>query len=148
MSVRRKRRRLFRHVMVPVDLSDRNERALRAALALAREAGSRVTLFHVIQRVAGLAPGELEEFYRLLVQRSERKLRQVARAFTGKGVAVSTQVRIGEPAAEIVRATLREGVDLVVMGSHKVKPGRRERGWGTTSYKVGIFCQCPILLVK
>jgi nucleotide-binding universal stress UspA family protein len=148
MSVRRKRRRLFRHVMVPVDLSDRNERALRVALALAREAGSRVTLFHVIQRVAGLAPGELEEFYRLLVQRSERKLRQVARAFTGKGVAVSTQVRIGEPAAEIVRATLREGVDLVVMGSHKVKPGRRERGWGTTSYKVGIFCQCPILLVK
>ena len=148
MRVRRKRRRLFRHVMVPVDLSDRNERALRAALALAREAGSRVTLFHVIQRVAGLAPGELEEFYRLLVQRSERKLRQVARAFTGKGVAVSTQVRIGEPAAEIVRATLREGVDLVVMGSHKVKPGRRERGWGTTSYKVGIFCQCPILLVK
>jgi nucleotide-binding universal stress UspA family protein len=148
MSVRRKRRRLFRHVMVPVDLSDRNERALRAALALAREAGSRVTLFHVIQRVAGLAPGELEEFYRLLVQRSERRLREVARAFTGKGVAVSTQVRIGEPAAEIVRATLREGVDLVVMGSHKVKPGRRERGWGTTSYKVGIFCQCPILLVK
>jgi nucleotide-binding universal stress UspA family protein len=148
MSVRRKRRRLFPHVMVPVDLSDRNERALRAALALAREAGSRVTLFHVIQRVAGLAPGELEEFYRLLVQRSERKLREVARAFTGKGVAVSTQVRIGEPAAEIVRATLREGVDLVVMGSHKVKPGRRERGWGTTSYKVGIFCQCPILLVK
>jgi nucleotide-binding universal stress UspA family protein len=148
MSAQRKRRRLFRHVMVPVDLSDRNERALRAALALAREAGSRVTLFHVIQRVAGLAPGELEEFYRLLVQRSERKLREVARAFTGKGVAVSTQVRIGEPAAEIVRATLREGVDLVVMGSHKVKPGRRERGWGTTSYKVGIFCQCPILLVK
>ena len=146
---RRARRGLvFRHVMVPVDLSDRNERALRAALALAVKWRTRVTLFHVIQRVAGLAPGELEEFYRLLVQRSERKLRQVARAFTGKGVAVSTQVRIGEPAAEIVRATLREGVDLVVMGSHKVKPGRRERGWGTTSYKVGIFCQCPILLVK
>lgn len=144
----RRQGRLFGHVMVPVDLSDRNERALRAALALAREAGSRVTLFHVIQRVAGLAPGELEEFYRLLVERSERKLRVVARSFTSTGVEVSTQVRIGEPAAEIVRATLREAVDLVVMGSHKVKPGRRERGWGTTSYKVGIFCQCPILLVK
>jgi nucleotide-binding universal stress UspA family protein len=55
---------------------------------------------------------------------------------------------VGEPAAEIVRATLRERVDLVVMGSHKVRPGGRPRGWGTTSYKVGIFCQCPILLVK
>jgi nucleotide-binding universal stress UspA family protein len=144
----RRHGRLFGHVMVPVDLSDRNERALRTALALAREAGSGVTLFHVIQRVPGLAPGELEKFYRLLVDRSERRLREVARAFTSKGVEVGTQVRIGEPAAEIVRATLREAVDLVVMGSHKVKPGRRERGWGTTSYKVGIFCQCPILLVK
>jgi len=72
--------------MVPVDLSDRNERALRTALALTREAGSRVTLFHVIQRVSGLAPGELEKFYRLLIDRSERKLRDVARSFTSKGV--------------------------------------------------------------
>ena len=95
---------LFGHVMVPVDLSDRNERALRTALALAREAGSRVTLFHVIQRVPGLAPGELERFYRLLIDRSERRLREVARSFTSKGVEVSTQVRIGEPAAEIVPA--------------------------------------------
>jgi nucleotide-binding universal stress UspA family protein len=72
----------------------------------------------------------------------------MARSFTSKGVEVNTRVRIGEPAAEIVRATLREVVDLVVMGSHKVTPDRGERGWGTTSYKVGIFCQCPILLVK
>jgi nucleotide-binding universal stress UspA family protein len=148
VAASRRHGRLFRHIMVPVDLSARNERALRAALALARAAGSRVTLFHVIQRLTGLAPGELEEFYRLLVARSERNLGKVARAFTSKGVEVNTQVHIGEPAAEIVRATLREVVDLVVMGSHKVTPGRGERGWGTTSYKVGIFCQCPILLVK
>jgi nucleotide-binding universal stress UspA family protein len=146
---RRARRGLvFRHVMVPVDLSDRNERALRAALALAMEWRSRVTLFHVIQRVAGLAPGELETFYRRLVERSERELRQAARPFTDQALDVRTEVRVGEPATEIVRATLRGAVDLLVMGSHKVKPGRRERGWGTTSYKVGIFCQCPILLVK
>src|SRR5258705_7561619 len=69
----RRHGRLFGHVMVPVDLSDRNERALRTALALAREAGSRVTLFHVIQRVSGPAPRELEKFYRLLIDRSERK---------------------------------------------------------------------------
>jgi hypothetical protein len=74
------------------------------------------------------------------------KILKGAKPSTSKGVEVGTQVRIGEPAAEIVRATLRE-VDLVV-GLHKVKAGRRERGWGTTSYKVGIFCQCPILLVK
>ena len=82
------------------------------------------------------------------MERSERKLRQIARKFAEGGFAVGTAVRVGEPAAEIVRATLRERVDLVVMGSHRVRPGGRQRGWGTTSYKVGIFCQCPILLVK
>lgn len=42
---------------------------------------------------------------------------------------------------------LHKRVDLLVMGSHKVKP-RPGQGWGTTSYEVGILCQCPILLVK
>jgi nucleotide-binding universal stress UspA family protein len=134
--------------MVPVDLSGRHERALGAARRLAHERGGRVTLFHVLQRISGIAPGEFTGFYRRLVERSERKLRQIARKFGEGGVDVGTAVRVGEPAAEIVRATRRERVDLVVMGSHKVSSGGRPRGWGTTSYKVGIFCQCPILLVK
>jgi len=141
-------KRLFRHVMVAVDLSQRNERPLETALALATEWGSRVTLCHVIQRVAGLAPGELAAFYRTLVARSERQLRRAARLFTDRAIEARTEVRLGEPATEIVRAALRGAVDLVVMGSHKVTPGKRARGWGTTSYKVGIFCQCSILLVK
>jgi nucleotide-binding universal stress UspA family protein len=134
--------------MVPVDLSDRNERALRIALELARERGGRTTLFHVIQRVPGIALRELDTFYQRLVESSERRLRRIARKFADRGLDVRTEVRVGEPPAEIIRATLRERVDLVVMGSHKVRRGDRQRGWGTTSYKVGIFCQCPILLVK
>lgn len=142
------RRGLFRHVLVPVDLSQRNERTLRMVLALALQWRSRVTLFHVVQRVSALAPDELAAFYRKLVERSERELRRAVRAFTDQAIDARTEVRVGEPATEIVRATLRGAVDLVVMGSHRVRPGSRQRGWGTTSYKVGIFCQCPILLVK
>jgi len=141
--------RRFGHILVPVDLGEHNGRALAMALALAVDGHkSRVTLLHVVQRLAAGAPGELEPFYRKLVHRSQAKLRHAARAFSHAGIDVRTEVRVGEPATEIVRKTLREAVDLVVMGSHKVRPGKRERGWGTTSYKVGIFCQCPILLVK
>ena len=61
---------------------------------------------------------------------------------------VGATVCIGEPAREIVGTAAREKVDLIVMGSHKVVPSRPATGWGTTSYKVGIFCRCPILLVK
>jgi nucleotide-binding universal stress UspA family protein len=75
----------------------------------------------VVQRVSGFAPGEFDACYRRLVERSERKLRQITRKFAEGGFDVRTAVRVGEPAAEIVRAMQRERVDLVVMGSHKVR---------------------------
>ena len=48
----------------------------------------------------------------------------------------------------IVKPAAARKIDLIVMGSHKVAPGPPSAGWGTTSYKVGIFCRCPVLLVK
>ena len=137
---------MFRHLLVPIDLSDRNARLFGAALALARASGARVTLLHVVQRIRSTSPREFQSFYRKLEQKSRRKLDGAARRFDAAGVPIRTVVVIGEPAREIVRASFGRKVDLVVMGSHKVRPG--SRGWGTTSYKVGIMSQCSILLVK
>jgi len=134
--------------MVPIDLSDRHERVLRMVRTLAADHACCVTLFHVVQRVPVIAMGELDGFYRRLVQNADRRLRQIARSFKNRGMDVRTQVRIGEPAIEIIRAAAREHVSLLVMTSHKVRRNRGARGWGTTSYKVGIFSQCPILLIK
>lgn len=134
--------------MVAIDLSDRHERVLRMVRALTADRACRVTLFHVVQRVPGLAAEELDGFYRRLVKTADRRLRQIARSFAEHGIDVRTHVRVGEPAIEIIRAAARERVDVLVMSSHKVRPGRGARGWGTISYKVGIFSQCSILLVK
>ena len=136
---------MFKRLLVPIDLSDRNERTLRTARELARQSRARVTLLHVIYRIGD---GELRGFYQRLMKASERSLNRAAKSFAAKGLAVSAEVCIGEPAVEIVRAAAKLKADLIVMGSHKVNPTRRTRGWGTTSYKVGILCQCPILLVK
>lgn len=137
---------MFKHILVPIDLSDRNRRTLRTALELARQSRARVTLLHVIQSVEKLPPGDLRGFYQKLTAVSGRKLDGAAKPFTGR-IRVRTEVCVGEPAREIIRVSLRDRVGLIVMGSHKVRPDRAAR-WGTTSYKVGIFCQCPILLVK
>jgi len=136
---------MFKRLLVPIDLSDRNERTLRTALGLARQSGARVTLLHVIYRIGD---GELRAFYQRLMKASARKLDLTAKPFAARGIRVSAEALIGEPAVEIVRAAARLKADLIVMGSHKVNPRRRTRGWGTTSYKVGMLCQCPILLVK
>jgi universal stress protein A len=139
---------MFKHILVPVDLSGRNAPALKTALALARLSRARVTLLHVVQRIEKIPIGELREFYKRLTTMAEAKLGRAARPFTRQGVPVTTEARIGEPATEIVRIAGSRKVDLIVMISHRVNPRRGTRGWGTMSYKVGLLCQCPILLVK
>jgi nucleotide-binding universal stress UspA family protein len=140
---------VFKRILVPIDLSDKNARTLGTALMLASRSRARVILLHVIQRIPDIPLREMQPFYRRLVETSTRKLAEDAKPFVAQRLSVRTQVLVGEPAREIVREALASKIDLVVMGSHKVNPARRRsRGWGTTSYKVGIFCQCPILLIK
>ena len=140
---------MFKRILVPIDLSDRNARTLRTALTMASLSQARVTLLHIVQRIQDIPFAEMQPFYQRLVATSERQLAEAAKPFAAQRLLVRTQVLVGDPAREIVRIALANKIDLVVMGSHKVNPARRKsRGWGTTSYKVGIFCQCPILLIK
>jgi nucleotide-binding universal stress UspA family protein len=141
---------VFKRILVPIDLSDRNTRTLDVALALARQNRAHVTLCHVVQKVRDVPAAELREFYRRLEATSVGTLTREARRFTARDVPVDTIVGIGEPAREIVRLASGRRIDLIVMGSHKVKvqAGRWATGWGTISYKVGVFCRCPVLLVK
>jgi nucleotide-binding universal stress UspA family protein len=139
---------MFKHILVPIDLSDRNERTLRIAVGLARIKQSRVTLLHVIQGVRGVSMRELRNFYKALEQRSQRTLARAAKRFVDAELAVRAIVVIGDPAREIIKVATARKVAVIVMGSHRVMPGRPGRGLGATSYKVGIACPCPILLVK
>jgi nucleotide-binding universal stress UspA family protein len=59
---------MFAHILVPIDLSHRNERTLRLAVGLARITQSRVTLLHVIQGISGVSTRELRNFYKTLAK--------------------------------------------------------------------------------
>ena len=139
---------MFKRILVPLDLSARHKRTIDTARDLAELHHARVILLHVVQRIPDVAASELRAFYRRLERVSARRLGRVAGRLTARGLPVGVTVCIGEPAREIVKTAASKRVDLIVMGSHKVSPGPPANGWGTTSYKVGIFCRCPILLVK
>jgi nucleotide-binding universal stress UspA family protein len=140
---------VFRHILVPIDLSDRNERALTTAFELAASTGARVTLLHVITRVRGIPAAELRSFYAQLEAKAEARLRAVVSRHAQPGTDVRTAVVLGDPARDIAQWADRHRVDLIAIGSHSVEPGRGPQlGWGTTSYKVALLCRCPVLLVK
>jgi nucleotide-binding universal stress UspA family protein len=138
---------VFRHILVPIDLSRRNTSALSTASDLARDRLTRITLLHVIARIEHVPAEELRSFYQQLEGRARRELARAAGQLTRKGINVRGTVVIGGPADEIVRYAAANKVDLILMRSHPVGRGRGE-GWGTTSYKVAVLCTCPVMLVK
>ncbi|MEW6271478.1 MAG: universal stress protein [Thermodesulfobacteriota bacterium] len=139
---------MFKRILAPVDLSGRNERALRVAAELAAQRSGRLTLLHVIQRIDGLPAGELRGFYAQLEKAARRKLAAMAKRVAKDGLDVSCEVIVGEPMVDIVKWADRMRADVIVMASHRVEPKKGVQGLGTTSYKTAILCRCPILLVK
>jgi nucleotide-binding universal stress UspA family protein len=139
---------MFKHVLLPLDLDRVNQRVLATAREFASQRGARLTLVHVIQRIEHVPFEELRPFYRRLEKSARTKMSTVARRLARRKIACRVEVLIGSPAREIVRFATAKRVDLIVLGSHRIDLARPAAGWGTTSYKVGILCQCPVLLVK
>jgi nucleotide-binding universal stress UspA family protein len=138
---------MFEHILVPLRLGTADAALIEPALGLARLSPAEVTLVHVVEKVAGMPAAEVRRFHERLVEKARRNLDRTAKAFSREGIPVRVEVLLGTPPAEVVRYATKHGVDLIVMGSHCVRadsPG----GWGTTSYKVGLLCQCPVFLVK
>jgi len=139
---------MFRRILVPVDLTDKNILALDIAIQLALQNQASVTLLHVIETLADLTFQELEDFYKRLEKKARNKMDQMAERAIEKGVVVHPKIIYGQRAEEIVKYTLEQQIDLIIMTSHKVDLKNPTRGWGTLSYQVGILAQCPVLLVK
>jgi nucleotide-binding universal stress UspA family protein len=140
---------LFKHILVPVDLTPKTARAARIAAGLAAGGRTNVTILHVVERIEGIPAGELETFYRKLESRARKKLAPLAARLEKAGAAaVRAEVVFGNRVDEILRAATARRVDLIVLSSHRVDPRRPGAGWGTISYKVGILSRCPVLLVK
>ena len=138
----------FRHILVPTDLTERTDKALKMAHRLAAGDGARVTLMHVIQTIDGLPPEELKRFYQRLERKALATMITIARRASNGAATAEAAVVFGRRAEQIVEYAGANDVGLIVLASHRVNPSRINRDWGSISYKVGILAQCPVLLVK
>jgi universal stress protein A len=138
---------MFERLLVPIDLTERNARAIEVAGDLVQRDGGDVTLLHVIETL-DLPYEELEEFYSRLEQRTREQLDAVAEPLRRSGVSVDQEVVYGRRAEEVLRYAEEHRVDLIVVSSHRVDPQNPGAGWTTLSYQVAILAQCPVLLVK
>lgn len=139
---------LYQHILVPLDFTEQNDRALQVAKELCRPGISRLTLLHVIETIDYVADDEVEQFYKMLTQRAKKKLDDAATKFRLDGIDVEGKVLLGKRARGTVTFVLQNEVDLVVLSSHRVNLSEVPKGLGTLSHQVSILCPCDVLLVK
>jgi nucleotide-binding universal stress UspA family protein len=137
---------MFDHVLVPVDLTDRNRRALETAARLAGDDGE-VTLLHVIETL-DLPFDELEDFYQRLHDRAQAEMDRMAEPLSVSGVEVIQRVSYGHRLKEILAYAHENATDLIVMSSRRLEAAEGPASLATLSHQVAILSQIPVLLVK
>jgi nucleotide-binding universal stress UspA family protein len=139
---------MFRHILVPTDLTDRSLVALEIAVKMAVSEEARITLLHVVEIIEDSESEELEGFYEKLERRASRRMEQMIGLYEDKTVIIGKQITFGKRVGAIIKYARDEDIDLIVLSSHKIEPEDVTQGWGTISYRVGILSHCPVMLVK
>lgn len=137
---------MFSRIVVPVDLTEKNAAALRAACQLAPDDGE-ITLLHVIETL-DLPFEELEDFYAQLHAKAAAELDAMAESLADTGLRINVRIAYGKRVPEIVGHTGTIGADLIIMSSRRVDLENPSGDIGTISHQVAVMAQSPVLLLK
>ena len=139
---------MLKHILLPVDLTDKHQKAVTIAAGLAGQFAAEVTLLHVIELIPGIAQEEEKEFYKRLERIARKHLERFSAGLTERQVSCRGEVLFGNRTAEVVRYAQERGVELIIVTAPQVTPANPAAGWGSLSYKIGALAACPVLLVK
>jgi nucleotide-binding universal stress UspA family protein len=133
-------------ILFPTDFSEFSNAALEQAGTLARESGAMLTILHVVDPSESFVDVGYGGF---LVEFDEEAVLKKLNSVKPGDPAVRCEYKLltGNPATEIARFAEKEGVDMIVLGTH----GRR----GLTRMLMGSVAEylvrnapCPVLTVK
>ena len=140
-------------ILVPTDMSEFSEHALRYGCEFARRFDAELHLLNVVQDVVAMvpepgmafpAPGE---YMQELQQASREAVDKLPDPQWVEGVSVVRDVRVGTPFVEVVRYAKAENIDLIVIGTHG-RGGLAHVLLGSTAERVVRKAPCPVLSVR
>jgi nucleotide-binding universal stress UspA family protein len=134
----------WKRILVATDFSPDAVWAVEVASQLARDLGAEVILLHVDEPLVEVARSNERARRR---RKANRELERVGRALEARGVTVRWSLRIARPAQEIVQAAVREGAQLIVMGTRGHSPAISAL-LGGIAYEVVRKAPCPVLTVR
>lgn len=137
---------MYKNILVPVEPShvERHEAALEMARVLSDPAGAHITAMTVIEPVPGYF-AMAESLPDLQFQAGEQTLARL-KEFVGDRADVKTRVLHGHAATEIIGFAEREGVDCIVIASHK--PEFVDYFLGSTAARVVRHAPCAVHVMR
>lgn len=142
---------MYKRILVPVDGSGASNKALAAALQLAREIGASVRLMHSVDELAYLPGADYRgNVLQLARDNATQVLAQGLEQAKALGVAADTHLvevpgrRLGEEVEDEVKAW---GADLVVLGTHG-RRGLSRMLLGSGAEQVIRMCSVPVLTIR
>lgn len=137
---------MFKKILVPLDGSALAEAILPQVTELVRVHDAEL----VILRVAlahGFPGADPTEAQLHAVRESEKYLEEVEKGLKGRGLRVSSVVRYGHAAEEVLDHAAFSGVDLIAMSTHG-RTGVSRWVLGSVAEKVLRASTTPLLLVR
>jgi nucleotide-binding universal stress UspA family protein len=137
-------------ILVPVDFSDSSARALQHAAKLAAESGGTLVIVHVVPADygwLGVGRDESRDLDRSLQRQAAGRLRAFADEHVGHNMAADLEVRIGQPAEEIVAAARESKCNSIVLSTRGLS-GLDRYLIGSVADRVARLAPCPVILLR
>ena len=138
---------MYRKILVAIENSAADRTILTHVVDLAKLTGAELLLVHVADGWAA------RYFDQLKLRESEEMtsdrayLVRVQADLASRGLKVSSELAMGDPASELIRVAEQQGVDLIAMSTH----GHRflaDLLHGTTADRVRHLVKVPVLLLR
>jgi len=142
----------IKRILYPIDFSECSYDVLPYVLSIAEKYGATIYLLYVardLRHFAGfhVPHTSISLFTKDLVEASERMMDQVCKDHFDRCPNFERKVIVGDAGEEIVRTAEKEGIDLIVMGTHGRK-GLDRTLFGSVAGFVVKQSSVPVLTVN
>ena len=138
---------MYRKILVALENGPADAALLPHVAEMARRLGSELLLLHVADGFAARNFNQLKLAESEEMKTDRAYLENIAQQFRDQGLVAFTQLAMGDPPKQILKAAEKEKCDLIAMASH----GHRLIGdliFGSTIHEVRHNTSIPVLLIR
>jgi nucleotide-binding universal stress UspA family protein len=150
-SHRRRKQRLIRKILVPVDFSDCSLAGLKYAVRFAKQVGARIIVLHVtdlgpVMMTTGGGGYDSPTYIDAARRRCGDEMDAFLKRVDVDGVRVDTSAVAGYCPAAIYEAAAKQDADLIILSTHG-RTGLRRALIGSIAEGTVRLATCPVLVV-